>query len=64
MKRTIAGTPKRLTIEVGPWSHYCFTKAEIAKRDREIRDDLDALVRRYFLVGPYSKTVRTRMEDA
>lgn len=64
MKRTEPGAPKRLVIEVGPWTSYGFGKADISRMDRRIRDGIDAAVRQYMSVGRRSKVVATRMEDA
>ena len=62
--RTSCGTPKTYVIEVGPITSYGFGRADIARMERCLRRDMEALIRSYWKVGPRSKTVRTRIEEA
>ena len=62
-KRTQPGTPKTFVIEVGPIISYGFGRSDVARMERETKRDIDTMVRRYMLVGPYSKVVRSRVEE-
>lgn len=58
------GTPKKITVEVGPIVCYGTGKRDIARYERDLKLMVDAAVRAVFDVGPHSKTVRSRTEEA
>lgn len=63
-RRTQLGPTVKLHVEVGPWISHGFGKADIARMDRRMRDDIDRLIRGYVNVGKRSKFVRTSLEEA
>jgi hypothetical protein len=63
-KRTSAGRPVTVNVEVGPLVHYGFGKVDIALMERRTRDAIDAAVRGYLRVGKRHKVVRTRIDEA
>lgn len=62
-RRTQPGIKKRIVVEIGPFVMHGFGKASIAHMERKMRDEIDERVRSYMSVGPYSKAVRTRIEE-
>lgn len=63
-KRTIPGTPKTYVVELGPITCHAFGAADVRRMESWLRKELDLAVRQVFAVGPYSKTVKTRVEEA
>ena len=57
------GTPKTITIEVGPLTCHG-TKSEIKRAESAMKGDLDAMVRQYLAVGKRSKVVTTTLTSA
>ena len=57
------GTPKTIVVEAGPLTMYGADRRDIAGLERTIKNEVDRLVRAYFRVGPYSQTVKTRLEE-
>ena len=56
------GEPFRVVVAVGPMQCNGRTKRATARMERRIQQEVDAAVRKFMAVGPYSKTVRTRRE--
>lgn len=53
----------KITVEVGPISFWAGGRREGVAFARELKNDIDDLVRAHMRVGKRSKTVQTRAEE-
>ena len=54
---------RKIVVEIGGMQFYNRKTSEAKKLERQLRDDVDRVVRAYFSVGPYHKFIKTRLVD-